>query len=574
MDMFAPPSASVIRSMLQHPYILSVYTKEMHYALNANVAELNVGANKLVLEIEYSGADFERFLAQGILSFDLEMLSSAEVAERETYSLSNLAAKLFKTDSMLYQLECQLPESVFLIESRGGVRIPFILGMHARVRIEIFPHVLNIAGKLRNLSTGGCMVEIELVESIALEVGQTVPDITLEFPNGRAFSASGKIRHVRPVGQNGYAAIGIQFVELSAPQVESLLYFVNESEREAAHRVGMKGSMVYASPLFIPGTREKQLQQREMQDKEKRVRQPPMERGVMEVANRLQIGLMHLKNNNIFPTGIFYDCADTLLYLVKQDRKDFLYALSSLRDEPDWVRHAVQVAGRLADLLLLRDPHDPNVREALLGTLLHTMGKPLLVSAQLPSLKMNMNPEQKTLLRQHVSGLLNRLEAMDWTPSPVCADVLENASERLDGRGYPAGKKGKQLSGLVRLISVIKAVNKLTNSRNGNAPRAPFTAYRRIYEASSAYDRAILLEYVQMYGFYPIGSLVKFSSGFLGWVKDIDKKGRPSVVHLVKNLRFPETTIGSVVSRSDLAQVGKLVEIVNPADYGMKVTRL
>lgn len=574
MDMFAPPSATVIRSMLQHPHMLSVYTKEMDYALNAEVAELNVNDRKLVLEIEYDGLEFERYLADGMLSFDLEMQNSAEVAEREFYSLSDLAAKLFKPDSLRYRVECQLPESVFLIDSRGGIRIPFILGMYARARIEIFPHVLSVTGKLRNLSTGGCMIEIALVESIALEPGQLVPDITLEFPNGKTFSIGGIIRHVRPIGQNGYAAIGIQFADISAPQRESLLYYVNEAEREAAHRSGMKGSMVYSSPLFIAGSREKLRQQREMQEKEKRIRLPPMERGVMEVANRLQIGLMHLKNRHVFPSGIFYDCVDTLLYLVKQDRKSFLCALSSVRDEPDWVRHAVQVAGKVADLLLLRDPHDPRVREAMLGILLHTMGKPLLVSAQLPSLKMNMNPAQKVLLRQHAQEIWRKLETSGWVAGPICVDVIQNANERLDGKGYPLGKKGDQLSDLVRLVSIVKKVNKLTHSRNGLSPRAPFSAYRRIYEADGAYDRPILLEYVQTYGFYPIGSLVKYASGFLGWVRDIDKKGKPSVVHLVKNLRFPETNISSVVSRSDLTQVGKLVGIVDPAEYGIKVTRL
>lgn len=574
MDMPIPASASVIRSMLQHPHILSVYTKDMHYAVNADIADFNVDTNKMILELEYTGSDFEQYLTGGILSIDLEMPASIENVERETYSLSDISAKLFKTDSMLYRLECQLPDSVFLTESRGGVRIPFILGMQSRVRLEIFPHALSIMGKLRNISTGGCMVEIDLVESIALEVGQNIPEITLEFPNGKVFSAAGKIRHVRPVGQNGYAATGIQFVDLSPSQLESLLYYVNESEREAAHRVGMAGSMVYPSPLFILGPKEKQLQQREMQERDKRARQPPMERGVLEVANRLQIGLMHLKNRNIFPSVIFYDCVDTFIYLVKQDRKGFLCALSSLRDEPDWVRHALQTAGKLADLMLLRNPHDPTLREAVLGTILHTMGKPLLISAHLPSLKMNMNPTHKSILLQHVAEMRRKLESLGWVASPVCADILENANERLDGKGYPGGKKGKQISEIVRLLSVIKKINKLTHARNGIPSRSPFHAYRRIYESSAAYDREILLEYVQVYGFYPIGSLVKYSSGFLGWVMDIDKKGKPSEIHLVKNLRFPETNISSVVSRSDLTQVGRLVEIVDPADYGMRITRL
>ncbi|WP_225085611.1 PilZ domain-containing protein [Pectobacterium colocasium] len=574
MEHFSPPPAKVISALLQHPYVMSIYAKDMLYALKADVAELNLDKNRIVLAVEYSGSDIDRYLADGGLNFDLEALKGTENIERETYSLCNISTQLFKTDSMFYRLECRLPDSVFVTENRGAIRIPFILGMQARVRIEVYMHTLNVPGTLRNLSTGGCLVEIDLVESIAIDVGQDIPGITLEFPNGESFYAEGRIRHIRPFGNNGYAAVGIQFINLSSSQSEALLHYTHESEREAAYRTGVTGSMVYSSPLFIPGSKEKNLLLRESQEREKRTRQTPMERGVMEVAHRLQIGLMYIKTRNQLPVEIFYDCVDTLIYMVKKERKAFLYALSFLRDEADWVRHAVQVAGRLADMLLLADPHDPHVREAVLGALLHTMGKPLLVNARLPSLKVNMNPTQKAILSGHVEVLCAKLRELDWAISPTCRDVIENANERLDGSGYPQGKRAEQLSPLVRLVSVIKAINKLRHARNGVSPRTPLAAYRKIYEVNAAYDKGVLVKYVQIYGLYPIGSLAKYSGGFLGWVMDIDRKGRPVAVHLVKNLRFPDTNISSVVSKGDLLQVGQLENIVNPDDFGMKVLKI
>jgi HD-GYP domain-containing protein (c-di-GMP phosphodiesterase class II) len=299
-----------------------------------------------------------------------------------------------------------------------------------------------------------------------------------------------------------------------------------------------------------------------------------MERGVMEVAHQLQVGLMYIKTRHSFPQQRFYDCVDTLRYLVEQDRKTFLYALAFLRDEPDWVRHAVQVAGQLADLTMTRDPHDPQIREAVLGALLHTMGKPLLISAQLPSLKMNMNPAQKAILKGHVTALLDKLHELEWTPSPTCREVIEQANERLDGSGYPAGRRGEQLSELVRLVTVIKAVNKLMHARNGLPPHSPLNAYRQIHDADTAYDKTVLVEYIQVYGLYPIGSLAKFSGGFLAWIVDTDGKGTPSQVHVVKNLRFPDTNMDSVISKSDFSQIGKLEGIANPTDYGIKATKV
>ncbi|MCE8003209.1 MULTISPECIES: PilZ domain-containing protein [Billgrantia] len=568
------PAAQVIRSLLQHKHEFSLYSKAMPYALAVEVTELDLDSGHLVLEAEYSDGNLEHYFTKGSLSFDLEALKGPQTSERETYSLTNVAAKLLKTDSTSYRLECQLPESVFVHENRGAVRIPFILGMQTRVSLEVYLHELNIPGRLRNLSVGGCMVDIDLADSIALGVDQDIPGVTLEFPNGESFFAEGSIRHIRPFGNHGYAAVGVQFIHMSTAQTEALFRYVNESEREAAYRTGSNEKMTQHSPLFIPGAKEKKILQREAQEQEKHTRQSPMERGVMNVAHQLQVGLMYMKTRNLFPSEIFYDCVDTLRYLVEQDRKALLYALAFLRDEPDWVRHAVQVAGQLADFMMLRDPHDPQVREAILGALMHTMGKPLLVSAQLPSLKVNMNPAQKAILRGHVTVLRDKQHELGWEPSPTCRDVIENANERPDGSGYPMGKRGEQLSELIRLVAVIKAINKLMHARNGVPPRSPLDAYRKIHEADTAYDKTVLVEYIQVYGLYPIGSLAKFSGGFLAWVMDIDGKGMPIQVHVVKNLRFPETNISSVLTKSDFSQIGKLEDIVNPADYGLKVVKV
>lgn len=313
--------------------------------------------------------------------------------------------------------------------------------------------------------------------------------------------------------------------------------------------------------------------QRENEIKEKRARQTPMEQIVEGVAHRLQIGLMYIKSHNTFPHEIFYDCVDTLIYQVGKDRKSLLYALAILLDEPDWVRQAVQVASKLADMMLLRDPHSHEVREAVLGALLHTLGKPLLISTDLPSLKVNMSPAQKVILRGHIAALRSRIKSLGWEPTPVCADVIDNASECLDGSGYPQGKTADHLSQLARLVSIIKALNKLMHARNGRPPCSPLEAYRKVYNADITYVRQIVIEYIQTYGLYPIGSLAKYAGGYLGWVVDIDNKGQPNKVYIVKNLRFPETNISSMMSKADLDQLGKLEKIVNPADYGIRVAK-
>lgn len=567
------PSAKVVRSLLQHAHELSIYGSNMPTPIMAEVVELDLSTGHLVLDAEYRGDDIDRYLTKGSISIDIEAVKGQHAFEREAYGLNNVKAKIVKTDRASYRFECQLPESIFVNDNRGAMRIPFILGMHARANLEVYAHELIITGRVRNLSVGGCLIDIALSDSISLSVNQEIPGITLEFPNGESFYAEGSIRHIRPFGHYGYAAIGVQFMRLSPAQSEAIFKYVTESEHEAAYRTGANEKMDYHSTLFIPGAKEKKILQREAYESGKRSRQTPMEKGVIDVAHQLQIGYMYLKTHEAFPSNVFYDCVDTLLYLVRQDRKALLYALSYLRSESEWVRHAVQVACQLADMMLARDPYDPKVREAMLGSLLHTMGKPLLISPQLPSLKINMSPPQKEILKGHVIALLDKLEKIGWVPSPVSQDIIENANERLDGSGYPHNKREGELSEVIRLVMVIKAINILINGRNGMPARAPLDAYRIIYDADKSYDKTVVVEYIQVYGLYPIGSLAKFSGGFLAWIMDIDGKGMPSQVQVVKNLRFPDTNINTVMNKQDMLQIGKLEGVVSPNDYGMPVVK-
>ncbi|MGD8202838.1 HD domain-containing phosphohydrolase [Pantoea sp. FN0305] len=569
MTQYASPSSNIIRSLLQHTHSLSVYAEDMPYALKAEISELNLNTGNMSLEVEYGGSNIEKYLTSDGLIFDIETLKGSPTTERETYSLSNIPAKLHKTNSMLYRLDFQLPDTIFANDDEGTLRVPFILGMQARAHVEVYPHELNVPGRLRELSVNCCMVEVDLVDSIALDVGLEIPGITLEFPNGESFFAEGRVRHIRPFGNHGYAAVYFNFINLSSSQLQTLFHFVNEAEREASYRIGMSGKLIFKSPLFIPGHKELKMLKLAAIEREKRARHIPMESDVINVAHQLQAGLMYLKSRSQFSIDVFYGCADSILSLVRRDRKAFLYALSVLWNKPEWVRHAVQVAGKLADMLLLRNPHHPQVREAVLGALMHTMGKPLLMSASLPSLKLSMNPAQKEILRGHVQELIRKLPESGWMPGPVCRDVIENANERLDGTGYPAGKRGEQLSELSRLVSVIKAINKLEHARNDIPAHSPLEAYRQINEAGSAYEKAALIEYVQLYGPSPIGSLAKYAGGFLAWVMDTDSKGAPAKIHVIKDLRFPDSNISSVISQSDISQIGKLEKIVTPADSGV-----
>ncbi|EMB4295539.1 PilZ domain-containing protein [Enterobacter roggenkampii] len=569
-----PPPVFFIQSLLKQNHSVAIYSKFLPKSLSADVVELNTLRSVLVLDVYSSDDELSLYVNNGYLNLDFEIIKGTPPIEREGYCLSNIPASLIKDDTNICRLECRLPESFLTHDRRGAVRIPFILGMSCRARIEIFTHFLNITAKVKNLSIGGCLLELQLKDSEAIDINKKVQGIYLSFPNGETFSSEGVIRHIRSFGSYGYAVAGVQFINLLPKQFDTLFHMVTESERELVFLSGMSGHEITKSPLFIPGSIEKSFLLNETLERDKRAHQTPMEKGILNIANQLQIGLMYIKTQNYFSAEIFYDCVDALLSLIRNDRKEFFYSLSFIRDEPNWVRHSINVASRLADIILIHNPHTSELKETLLGILLHNLGKPLLISEKLPSLNSNFTFEQKNILKEHVKVILAKFKELGWEPSAVCRRIIEDANERIDGTGYPSGKKLPEMTPVIRLISVLKAIDKLSFRRNGSPANTPLEVYRIINQEQSSYEKKWLVYYIQLYGTYPIGCLVKYSGGFLAWVTDIDKTGHPIEVRVIKDLRYPDANINSLISGFDLTQIGKLENVVDPLDYDIRVKKL
>jgi len=258
-------SARVIRSLTQYPYKLSVYSDSEDYPLEADILEIDQDSGLLILKVQLNDIDIERYSNEGKFSFDIEATKPMTSQSREVYSVYSAPTKILKTDTFCYRLECQLPVALSSSgsESEAGrsIRVPFVLGMHASVRLEVYRHSLIINGLIHNLSIGGCLLEVPIANSIALTVDQLIPGLTLEFPNGDTFFSKGKIRHIRPIGSQGYTAIGIQFLDLNAVQQEAIYKHVSESEREAAYRCGTNKKITNHSPLFITNNKDKEFRQ-------------------------------------------------------------------------------------------------------------------------------------------------------------------------------------------------------------------------------------------------------------------------------------------------------------------------
>jgi len=136
-----------------------------------------------------------------------------------------------------------------------------------------------------------------------------------------------------------------------------------------------------------------------------------------------------------------------------------------------------------------------------------------------------LSEEEFEIMKEHVKHgdcILRQTTAID--EDSVC--VTTHHHERLDGTGYPEGLKGDQISMFGQMAAIVDIYDALTSERCYKNPLPPTDALRKLFEWSNGYLNKDLVErFIAHLGIYPIGSVVRLQSGFIGVVVDHSEKG-------------------------------------------------
>ena len=551
--------AGVVEAMSYHTHALSI----------------SVGESPDAFPVTLRGLDHERrVLSLSLL--DAQSLDAAELVDQSLTLMAESDSETIRLEAMvalevvrkndLLNLQCSLPQALHTTAKRNSTRVFLSQGMKVGVAITLYENQPTIAGHLRNISIGGALLEIPLAASAPLKEEEFIARLELSFPNGEQFITMAQIRHVNPAGRSHFAAIGVSFINADRAHEQRLIYLVNETEREAVYRNGEGGRMSFPSPLYSsnePGYK------RSARRRHHRHQPTPMVAALLEVTRQLHIFLLALQNQRPLPAKCLLGSADTLLTLLQRQRQTLFYALHCLNQEPAWVQHSLNVAVRLGDLVSSDPEHAHKAREVVVAALAHDMGKLMLVDDTLPSIEGQLDTRQRDYLRSHVAILQDAFEGADWLTSIMHHEVIGCINERLDGSGYPKALKGEALSPIARMAAVVDTVDAMTRTRGDRPGKTAIEAYRYLYHRPGRFDKHWVTRYIQRHGFYPIGSLVKFSGGFLAWVMELDDSGQPRRVRVVRNLHREGRTMNDILSRVDFAQLGKLDGLMCPEGFGL-----
>lgn len=193
----------------------------------------------------------------------------------------------------------------------------------------------------------------------------------------------------------------------------------------------------------------------------------------------------------------------------------------------------------LARHLNLRD--DEMLTLGLCG-LLHDIGKTRIPQVILCK-KTKLDADENEILRSHTTLGHNIIMSFPGGLSAVIAEVAHNHHERINGKGYPSGLAGTQISPYTRIITIANMYDTLTSDSVWAKGKNHFEAIDIMLSKSRTHlDETLLKAFIQCIGVFPTGSAVEMNSGEIGIVVEINqqKKLRPKVMLLSDKNKKPQ----------------------------------
>jgi putative nucleotidyltransferase with HDIG domain len=245
-----------------------------------------------------------------------------------------------------------------------------------------------------------------------------------------------------------------------------------------------------------------------------------------------------------------------------------LISLARLKTADDYTyMHSVAVCAMMVALARQLGLDEEQTRLAGLAGLMHDLGKAAMPMDVLNKPGKLTDVEFSVIKTHPVEGY--RLLQAGKDVDPIVLDVCLHHHEKTDGSGYPKGLKADEISLFAKMGAVCDVYDAITSNRPYKLGWDPAESLRKMAEwANGHFDGKVFQAFVKSLGIYPIGSLVKLSSGRLGVV--VDQTSKSLTTPCVKVFFSTKSNMRIVPEVIDLSkQVGaeKIVGREDPAKW-------
>lgn len=179
--------------------------------------------------------------------------------------------------------------------------------------------------------------------------------------------------------------------------------------------------------------------------------------------------------------------------------------------------HSVAVCALMISLGQQLELDEEQVRRAGTAGLLHDVGK-AGISLDILNKPGKLTDAEFDIMKQHpvIGEALLRKSGGD----DDLLDVALHHHEKFDGRGYPHGLKGENISLLARMAAVCDVYDAVTSNRPYKAGWNPASAMHHMASWEGHFDRKVFFAFVKAVGIYPVGSVVRLASGRIAVVAE------------------------------------------------------
>jgi len=162
---------------------------------------------------------------------------------------------------------------------------------------------------------------------------------------------------------------------------------------------------------------------------------------------------------------------------------------------------------------------DQALQELGLAVMLHDVGE-TAIPDQVLQHGLHKTAEEIRLFQRHTelgAKILAKIQGM-----PKCAvDVAYSHHERIDGKGYPRGIKGDEMSAHAKIAAIIDVYEWVTSAAAGQILSSTEAVHYLYRNRDTFFDKERTEQFIQCLGIYPIGSLVELARGDVGVVVSV-----------------------------------------------------
>jgi len=185
--------------------------------------------------------------------------------------------------------------------------------------------------------------------------------------------------------------------------------------------------------------------------------------------------------------------------------------------------HSVNVGVIAANLGFAFDFDKVILSDLCTGALMHDIGM-LIIPQDIINKPEKLTDKEYELIKLHPSYGLKFLRNMKNFPD-LTEEIISQHHEKIDGTGYPEGKKGEKISRFAQIVGIAEIYEAISHSRpyREQTKNLSDSVKTIIQEESSSFDKEVLRAFMNYITVYPVGSIVELNNQEIGVVQKINR---------------------------------------------------